>query len=52
MQEPELVVVPGMQVRKEILIVHPNTDRNSPKQHLCDRVHLPVEAGHIAAEAW
>lgn len=51
MEEPELVVVAGMQVRKEILIVHPNTDRNSPKQHLCDRVHLPVEAGHIAAEA-
>lgn len=51
MQEPELVVVAGVQVRKEILIVHANTDRNSPKQHLGDRVHLPVEAGHIAAEA-
>lgn len=51
MQEPELVVVAGMQACKEILIVHPNTDRTSPKQHVDDRVHLPVEAGHIAAEA-
>ncbi len=51
MKEPELVVVAGMQMREEILVVHANTDRNSPKQHLGDRVHLPVEAGHIPAEA-